>query len=82
MSAAKKIPSSTEAIARSFDDRGVLTPRGTLVVMPVEGSDESFAVTLYDRGRTIELPIIHQAKTRNRHYALLAKAFARVAETV
>ncbi len=68
-----------EAICRSFSDKGILCPRGTLTISKTDEPNQ-FSATLYDRGRTFHLPIIEQASTRNSHYAVLAKAFALLAE--
>ena len=68
-----------EAICRSFSDKGILVPRGTLAISRTDEPNQ-FAATLRDRGRTFHLPMIEHAPTRNAHYAVLAKAFALLAE--
>ena len=68
-----------EAICRSFSDKGILCPRGTLAISKADEPNQ-FSATLYDRGRTFHLPMIDQAPKRNGHYAVLAKAFVLLAE--
>ncbi len=69
-----------EALARTYNDEGVMHPRGSLVIRPINGMPGTFSATLHDHGRDIKLPTIQQGNTRNRHYALLAKGFAMAAE--
>ncbi len=69
-----------EALARTYNDEGVMHPRGSLVIRPINGSPGMFSATLHDHGRDIKLPTIKQGNTRNMYYALLAKAFALLAE--
>lgn len=71
---------TTEAIARTYNSAGRLFPRGTLRIEAIEGN--SFQPVLCDRGETIELPVITAPPGPRRHYALLAKAFAVLAEGV
>ena len=72
--------SSIEALARTYNDDGIMCPRGSLVIRPIDGEPGMFSAVLHDRGRGIPLPTIKQGNTRNKHYALLAKAFALLAE--
>ena len=74
--------SSLQAICRTYADNGTCTPRGTLSVVPIPGSSDSFQATLSDRGHETDLPVIVLLvpQCKHRHYAILAQAFRLLSE--
>ena len=72
--------SEVQAIARTYNDAGICTPRGTVSIVPIPGSPHSFQATLRDRGGETDLGVLVELPGKRRHYALLAQAFALLAD--